>query len=66
MVNNVGLIAETMVLSSGFPSASALSIKFLALGDLCREQFSHAHRDHWLSKPPGFKKNEKTLYSFDQ
>jgi hypothetical protein len=66
LVNNFGLIAEATVFSSGFASAPALSIKSVALFDLCRKQFSHTHQDHWLSTPLGFKKNEKPLYWFDQ
>ena len=47
MVPDFGFIAEIMLFSGGFASASILSAKLVALFDLCRKQLSNAHHYDW-------------------
>jgi hypothetical protein len=47
MVRDFGFIAEIMLFSGGFASASALSVKLVALFDLCPKQLSHAYHYDW-------------------
>ena len=47
MVPDFGFIAEILLFSGGFTSASALSVKLIALFDLCRKQLSNAHHYDW-------------------
>ena len=47
MVPDFVFISEILLFSGGFASASALSVKLVALFDLCRKQLSNAHHYDW-------------------
>ena len=47
MVPDFGFIAEIMLFSGGFASASVLSKKLVAIFDLCRKQLSNAYHYDW-------------------
>ncbi|OHT04040.1 Dynein heavy chain family protein [Tritrichomonas foetus] len=47
MVPDFGFIAEIMLFSGGFTTASILSVKLIALFDLCRKQLSNTHHYDW-------------------
>ena len=47
MVPDFGFIAEIMLFSGGFTTASILSKKLVALFDLCRKQLSNAYHYDW-------------------
>ena len=47
MVPDFVFISEIMLFSGGFTNASSLSVKLVALFDLCRTQLSKAHHYDW-------------------
>ena len=47
MVPDFGFIAEIMLFSGGFKTASVLSVKLTSLFDLCRKRLSNAHHYDW-------------------
>ncbi|EAY14826.1 Dynein heavy chain family protein [Trichomonas vaginalis G3] len=47
MVPDFVFISEILLFSGGFASASALSVKLVALFDICRKQLSNAHHYDW-------------------
>ena len=47
MVPDFGFIAEIMLFSGGFKTASILSVKLTSLFDMCRKQLSNAHHYDW-------------------
>jgi hypothetical protein len=47
MVPDFVFISEIMLFSGGFTTASQLSVKLVALFDLCRKQLSSAHHYDW-------------------
>jgi len=47
MVPDFVFISEILLFSGGFSSASSLSVKLVALFDLCRKQLSNTHHYDW-------------------
>ena len=47
MVPDFQFICEILLFSGGFKTASSLSVKLVALFDLCRKQLSNAHHYDW-------------------